>query len=67
MPDFVYVGDQGRVYPSLPAPANGPVPGETYSLKKDPGDGRWQTAKPAKKAPAKSPAPDPAPAGKTKE
>lgn len=69
MSEFKYVGDQGRVYPSLPAPANGPEPGETYTLADDPGDGRWEAVSrkmpdAAKKA---KPTTDPAPAGQSKE
>ena len=63
MPEFVYVGDAGRVYPSLPAPANGPVPGESYTLRHDPGDGRWE--KPKKSESKQSN--DPAPAGDNEE
>lgn len=60
MPYFTYVGDAGRTYVSLPAPANGPEPGQDYKLAEDPGDGRWLPAK--KNAPANEP---PAPAGDT--
>lgn len=61
---YVYVGDEGRVYPSLPAPANGPKPGKSYTLRRDPGDGRWEL----KDAPAQTnPTTDPAPAGETQE
>lgn len=75
MPEFKYVGDAGRSYPTLPAPANGPVPGESYTLRTDPGDGRWQSTekhtagrKPAKKSAAKAEqSTDPAPAGEKKE
>lgn len=49
MPDFTYDGDEGRFYPSLPAPANAPEPGETYELDSDPGDGRWKAKKTTRK------------------
>ncbi|HWU23263.1 MAG TPA: hypothetical protein VN088_17120 [Nocardioides sp.] len=42
MPQFTYTGDEGRYYPTL---GLAPVPGETYDLPKDPGDGRWDAAK----------------------
>ena len=63
MPKFVYVGDAGRVYPFLPAPANGPEVGSTYTLQKDPGDNRWRLVKP--KTPETPPTENPAPAGDT--
>ena len=64
MPKFVYVGDEGRVYPTLPPPANGPLVGSTYTLEKDPGDNRWRlVVKPAK--PVNPPTENPAPAGDT--
>lgn len=67
MPEFTYVGDEGRVYPSLQAPANGPVVGQSYTLESDPGDGRWTPATGKKKTPETPPNTDPAPAGETKE
>lgn len=69
MPEFKYVGDVGRVYPSLPPGPNGPEPGETYELKANPGDGRWESVSrklpdaAKKKSQSKS---DPAPAGQSK-
>jgi len=39
---LTYTGDAGRYYPTL---ALHPVPGETYDLPADPGDGRWEAAK----------------------
>jgi hypothetical protein len=69
---YVYVGDEGRVYPSLPAPANSPENGVSYTLHRDPGDGRWELvdkpdSKPDKPVPLGKPTTDPAPAGDTKE
>lgn len=58
MPKFVYVGDAGRYY-ALPAPANSPAVGETYTLDAAPPDDRWE--------PVKKSTNDPAPAGDTKE
>ena len=63
MPKFIYRGDEGRVYPTLPGGASEPDVGETYTLPADPDDGRWEpvgagakkTAKPRKRA-AKKPA-----------
>jgi len=67
VPDFVYVGDEGRYY-ALPAPACSPVVGETYDLPEAPQDGRWTPAETRAKARAAAkpdqPA-DPAPAGDT--
>jgi hypothetical protein len=57
VPDFTYTGDKGRVYPSLPAPANTPEPGETYTLRSAPDD-RWEKAKAGTK-PKSDTAPEP--------
>ena len=59
MPDYVYVGDEGRYY-ALPAPANAPVVGETYDLLEAPQDGRWTTPD-GQPAPEHTPEPEPAP------
>lgn len=59
MPDFVYVGDEGRYY-ALPAPANAPVVGETYVLPEAPQDGRWVTSD-GQAPPVPEPEPDPEP------
>lgn len=49
MPEFTYTGEADRFYPNLPAPANTPEPGETYTLDSNPGDDRWETAKKSRK------------------
>ena len=68
MPEFVYRGDEGRTYFPPGQPPVAPVPGETYTLRRDPGDGRWEPAsKPAKKTPRKPAKKPPARAGETKE
>ena len=72
MPEFKYVGDEGRTYFPPNAPAVTPSRGETHKFARDPGDGRWQPVTPAKKqqpkkTPVNKPAKKPAPAGETKE
>lgn len=76
MPEFIYRGSDVRTYYPPGAPAVEAHPGETYTLNKDPGDGRWAkkpARKPSKKAATKAetkqPAtkPAPAPAGESKE
>ena len=57
MPDFTYIGDKGRSYPSFTPPANEPTPGETYTLRSDPGDGRWKKTTGSKKKTEPEPAP----------
>jgi hypothetical protein len=57
VPEYTYVGDEGRVYPSLPPPANGPQVGSTYTLEKAPGDNRWSVLVPKKKPAPEAPAP----------
>lgn len=54
MPAFTYVGDDGRYYPHLPAPANTPEVGQSYDLDADPDDGRWTAATTTPTAPASS-------------
>jgi hypothetical protein len=58
----VYVGDAGRVYVTLPAPANGPEVGQSYELPADPGDGRWKRDHKDPEPPA---TPEPASSGET--
>lgn len=41
MPKLTYTGDEGLYYPTLSPPASSPVPGQSYDLDEDPGDGRW--------------------------
>lgn len=52
MPAFTYTGDEGRYYPRL---GLAPQPGQTYDLDEDPGDGRWDAAKPQTKKSAARP------------
>ncbi|MER6064830.1 hypothetical protein ABT167_27385 [Streptomyces sp. NPDC001792] len=52
---LTYTGDEGRYYPTL---GLAPVPGETYDLPENPGDGNWDAAKTQVKKAGRAPEKD---------
>jgi hypothetical protein len=55
MPDFTYVGDDERYYPSLSLSV---APGDTVTLDSDPGDGRFAAKGSRKSVTATAPTDD---------